>query len=172
MKSLAPLLLVSIAASSCIFHKPPAAPGVFPDAAQRALTKKYPGWKPAPFSGDAACTSRAGSTPTMVNDDLNTDGFGDWVLEIQTGDTIKLVAVMGWLVDFRPIEIESFSAASADRYLAKFPRGTKYVNPLTKSDSYLGHNSFATISCSGEKTFYIWDGDGFQKVTPGTPAAK
>jgi hypothetical protein len=171
VKSLAPLLILSIAVSSCMFKKPPAAPGAFPDAAQRALNKQYPGWKPATFSGDAACASRAGSSPTMLNDDLNTDGFGDWVLQIQTGSTIKLVAVMGWLADFRPVEIESYPTASTDRYLAKSPRGTKYINPVTKSDSYLGNNSFAMVSCSGDKIFYIWDGDGFQKIIPGTAGA-
>jgi hypothetical protein len=171
VKSLAPLLAITIASSSCMFHKAPDAPGAFPDQAQKALNKQYPGWKPAEFGGDASCASRAGASPMMLNDDLNTDGFGDWVLEIQTGDTVKLVAVMGWLADFRPVEVESWPAAKADRYLAKFGRGTKYINPVTKSDAYLGHNSFATVSCSGDKIFYIWDGDGFQKVIPGTGTA-
>ena len=167
VKYLTPLLLLTIAASSCM-HRAPDTPGAMPDNAQKALNRMYPGWKPAVFApSDAACRDRAGATPTILTDDLNSDGFADWVLQIQTADAIKLVVVMGWLSDYRPIEVESWSGSQVDRFLAKFPRGTKYTNPLTKSADYLGHNSFATVTCAGEKVFYFWDGDSFQKVIPG-----
>ncbi len=172
VKSLTVLLAITLTASSCIFHKKPDTPGVVPEGAERLLNTKYPGWKPAAFaSTDASCTTAAGSSPTVVNDDFNTDGFGDWALEIQTADSIKLVIVMGWLADFRAYEIESWPGDKVDRYLARAPRGTRYVNPLTKSPDYLGTNSLVATSCTGERAFYIWDGDGFRKVIPGTAAA-
>lgn len=172
VKSLTVLLAITLTASSCIFHNKPDMPGVVPQEAARLLNTKYPGWKPAAFpTSDAACAAKAGSTPTVVNDDFNTDGFGDWALEIQTADSIKLVIVMGWLSDFRAYELESWPGDKVDKYLAKAPRGTRYVNPLTKSDDYLGTNSLVAISCSGERAFYMWDGDGFRKVIPGTAAA-
>jgi hypothetical protein len=172
VKLLTVLLAITITASSCIFHTKPDPPGVVPRAAERLLNTKYPGWKPAAFpSTDAACAATAGSSPTVVNDDFNTDGFGDWALEIQTADSIKLVIVMGWLADFHAYELESWPGDKVDRYLAKAPRGTRYVNPVTKGNDYLGTNSLVTTSCSGERAFYMWDGDGFRKVIPGTAAA-
>ena len=167
VKSLTLILLVSLTATSCMFHKPPQPPGAFPDQARRALDAKYPGWQLANFSG--ACTAAAGSSPTQVNDDFNTDGFGDWGLEIHTADAIKVVVVMGWLADFRVYELESAPGDKADRYLAKAGRGTKYINPVTKSDDYLNHNSMVSVSCSGDRFFYTWDGDGFRKIVPGAP---
>ena len=171
MKSLTVLLLllVTVAASSCLFHKDPVVPGVMPKLAAKALDDKYPGWTLAEFSGgDAACRTRAGSSPTQVNDDFNTDGFGDWALELRAGDSIKLVVVMGWLADFRVYEIESTQGDKATRYLTHLKRGTKYINPVTKSDEYLSHNSLVSQSCAGDRAFYLWNGDGFRKVVPET----
>jgi len=161
------LLTLAIAASSCLFHKTPAVPGVLPKQAAHALDDKYPGWTLAQFSGtDAACGTRAGSSPTQVNDDFNTDGFGDWALEIRSGDAVKLVVVMGWLADFRVYEVESTPGDKAAVYLTTLKRGTKYTNPVTKSDEYLSHNSLVTQPCGGDRVFYLWNGDGFRKVVP------
>lgn len=166
------LLLLSIAATSCLFHKEPAVPGVLPKEAAKALDEKYPGWTLAEFSGgDAACSTRAGSSPTQVNDDFNTDGFGDWALELHTGDSVKLVVVMGWLADFRVYEVESAQTDKATRYLTHLKRGTKYINPVTQSDEYLSHNSLVTQSCAGDQVFYLWNGDGFRKVVPAKSTA-
>jgi hypothetical protein len=166
------LLLLSIAATSCLFHKEPAVPGALPKDAAKALDDKYPGWTLAEFSGgDAACATRAGSSPTQVNDDFNTDGFGDWAVAIRTGDSVKIVVVMGWLADFRVYEVESAQADKATRYLTHLKRGTKYINPVTKSDEYLSHNSLVTQSCAGDRVLYLWNGDGFRKVVPETSTA-
>jgi hypothetical protein len=166
------LLLLSIAATSCLFHKEPAVPGVLPKEAAKALDDKYAGWTLAEFSGgDAACSTRAGSSPTQVNDDFNTDGFGDWALELHQGDSVKLVVVMGWLADFRVYEIESAQTDKAARFLTHLKRGTKYINPVTQSDEYLSHNSLVTQSCAGDQVFYLWNGDGFRRlVTAKAPA--
>jgi len=161
------LLLVTFAASSCMFHKTSSAPGVLPKQAAQALDDKYPGWTLAQFSsGDAACDARAGASPTKINDDFNTDGFGDWALQIRSGDAIKLVVVMGWLADFRVYEVESAPGEKATRFLVDLKRGTKYTNPVTKSDEYLSHNSVVTKSCAVDQVFYLWNGDGFRKVVP------
>ena len=166
------LLLLSIAATSCLFHKEPAVPGVLPKEAAKALDEKYPGWTLAEFSGgDAACSTRAGASPTQVNDDFNTDGFGDWALELHQGDSVKLVVVMGWLADFRVYEIESAQTDKAARFLTHLKRGTKYINPVTQSDEYLSHNSLVTQSCAGDQVFYLWNGDGFRKVVPAKSTA-
>lgn len=150
-----------------MFHKNPATPGEFPKQAAKALDLKYPaGWSLAEFGGDTSCATRAGASPVRVNDDFNTDGFGDWALEIRTGGGVKLVAVMGWLADFRVYEIESMPGDKATVYVTHAPRGTKYINPVTKSDEYLSHNSLETDSCTGEKAYYLWNGDGFRKVVP------
>lgn len=150
-----------------MFKKPPATPGVMPKQAADALNNKYPGWTLAQFSGsDAACGTRAGASPTQVNDDFNTDGFGDWALEIKSGDTVKLVVIMGWLADFRVYEIESTPGDKAPVYLTDLKRGTKYTNPVTKAAEYLSHNSLVTESCAGDRVFYLWNGDGFRKVMP------
>jgi hypothetical protein len=170
VKYLALIPVLAIATTSCIFHKAPAIPGALPDGAAKLLDEKYPGWQLAEFAptgGDAACRDHAGKVPVMTNDDLNTDGFGDWALEVHTGNTIKLVIIMGWLSDFHFYEVDSTPGDKAERFVASAPRGTKYINPTTKSDDYLSHNSLFTQSCSGDRIFYFWDGDGFQKVVPG-----
>jgi hypothetical protein len=152
-----------------MFHKHATTPGVLPKQAADALDSKYPGWTLAEFSGaDTACTARAGSSPTQVNDDFNTDGFGDWALELHAGDSVKLVVVMGWLADFRVYEVESTPGDKATRYVTNLKRGTKYINPVTKSDEYLSHNSLVTQSCTGDRVFYLWNGDGFRRVVPPT----
>ena len=170
VKSLTLLSVVALFSASCMFHKPPAIPGALPNDAAKLLDAKYPGWQLADFtpaSSGPGCADRSGKASTIVNDDFNTDGFGDWAVEIRVGDTIKLVAIMGWLADFKLHEIESAPGAKADRFLTSLPRGTKFTNPMTKSDDYLSHNSIVTQSCAGDRVFYLWDGDGFQKVIPG-----
>ncbi len=151
-----------------LIHKPAEGPGGIPSRVNKMLNSHYPGWKLADFNagGDAACATRAGASPAVLNLDLNTDGFGDWVLEVQTRDAVKLVAVMGWLADFRTMELESLPAGPVDRFLVRLPRGSKFLSPVTKSDDYLGHNSVATETCAGDRVIYAWDGDGFQKIIP------
>ncbi|HUL71845.1 MAG TPA: hypothetical protein VLT86_02015 [Vicinamibacterales bacterium] len=170
MKYLAVIPVFALLTTSCIFHKAPAIPGALPEGAAKLLDQKYPGWQLAEFapsSGDAACRDHAGKVPTMTSDDLNSDGIGDWVVEIHAADAVKLVIIMGWLNDYRLYEIESMSGDKAERSVASAPRGTKYINPTTKSDDYLSHNSAYTVSCAGDRIYYFWDGDGFQKVVPG-----
>ncbi|MFI5178869.1 MAG: hypothetical protein ACHQO8_09910 [Vicinamibacterales bacterium] len=172
MRFLALVPVLAIVTSSCIFHKAPVIPGALPEGAAKLLDQKYPGWQLAEFApagGDAACRDHAGKVPTMTTDDLNTDGIGDWVVEIHAGDSVKLVIIMGWLNDFHLYDIDSTPGDKAQRSVGSSPRGTKYINPVTKSDDYLSHNSAFTQSCSGDRIYYLWDGDGFQRVVPGPP---
>jgi len=155
-----------------MFHSPPETPGNLPEDAVKLLDQRYPQWQLAEFApggGDAACRDRAGKSPTIAKDDFNSDSFSDYVVEIHAANTVKLVIVMGWLSDYRLYEIESTPGDKADRYVGSSPKGTKYLNPMTKSDDYLSHNSPFTNTCAGNQIYYFWDGDGFQKVIPGSP---
>jgi hypothetical protein len=137
---------------------PPPAP---PKVLTKLLDKKYPHWQLAPFApGSDGCTAKTAS-PSIVNLDVNNDGFGDWAMQIQSDANVKLVVAVGWLQDFHLYEIDSTPGSNATRALSMVHRGSSFMNPTNLVQDFYSNDSIVATPCGGAPTVYRWNGDGF-----------
>lgn len=139
----------------------PAAPAP-PKVLGRLLDKRYPHWQVAPFAaGSDGCAAAKTPSPSVVNLDVNNDGFGDWALQIQEGANVKFVIAVGWLQEFHLYEIDTAPGSSATRALSMVHRGSQFMNPTTGLQDFYSNDSVLATPCTGAPTVYRWNGDGF-----------
>jgi hypothetical protein len=143
-----------------------AAPLAPPKQLAKLLEKQYGHWQVAPISGGSDGCAAAAKTPSpsVVNLDVNDDGFGDWAMEIQAGANVKFVIAVGWLQDFHLYEIDSAAGSTATRALTMVHRGTSFTNPVTQLQDFYSNDSVLATPCTGAPTVYRWNGNGFTAV--------
>ena len=141
------------------------APPELPTLVHRLLDRQYKGWQLATVAPAGGCADRMGDSPALVSADFNSDGFPDWAMEIKTAAGVKVIAVMGFLQDYRIFELESSADATASRFLTLGHRGTKFTNPQTSLEDYFTNETIMTASCGSDRVAYLWVGFNFQKAT-------
>lgn len=133
-----------------------------PKVLAKLLEKRYPHWQVAPFAGGSdGCAAAKIPSPSVVNLDVNNDGFGDWAMQIQEGGNVKFIVAVGWLQEFHVYEIDTTPGSSAARALSMVHRGTAFLNPATQLQDFYSNDSVMATPCSGPPTVYRWNGDGF-----------
>jgi hypothetical protein len=162
-KSVLILTLLASSAAGAVTIGQVAAPPELPPLVQRLLDAKYKGWKLATVT-PSGCPDRMGASPALISADFNSDGFPDWALQIKTTGGVKLIAVMGYLQDFRIYELESSTDPEASRFLTIGHRGTKFTNPQTSLEDYFTNETIVTASCGRDRVAYLWVGFSFLKA--------
>ena len=148
------------------------APLAPPKQLAKVLEKQYGHWQIAPVGGGSdGCGAATAASPSVVNLDVNNDGFGDWAMQIQAGANVKFIIAIGWLQDFHVYEIDSAPGSTATRVLSMVHRGTSFTNPVTQLQDFYSNDSVLATPCSGAPTVYRWNGDGFTPIVLKASAA-
>jgi hypothetical protein len=144
---------------------PPTLDGVMDD--------RFPGWTIAPFAGDAACQTAAGSSPSIVAGDFDSDGRSDRALLIETPQGRAVVVALRMLDTFRVWVVDTSTAGgSTVHYLRLEPRGQRYPSGIEGVTDYLANETVAAATCGAtERVAFAWTGSGFRRVVLGAPAA-